>query len=208
MHLNLDTSIYSPEQRMNSDFYSKVKQEIDLDHSIMIYNTMYWNWAFNESHQNIKSSVSQIDNPNTILTDIILTREEVLNNPLIPELYDTIAYHRPSGYIAFKRKNALIKTELDSVVDQTFVGNGEFYSLASFQLDSLEGRNLQVDISGHLKTFEPKDKLMLVVQTMNADDETMRYTYYSFDACYQGANINDDFSLHLSMIPLNKVKSN
>ncbi len=198
-HLNLDTSIYSPEQRMNAAFYSKVKTQIQPEHSVMIYGTMFWNWVFNESHQEIKASVSQTNNPNTLFSDIILTREGVLNNSSIPLLYDTIAVHKPSGYIAYKRKLEIKKTVLDSVIDQTFVGTGEYYNLGRFNLEKLTQKNLQIDISGHLKTFTPKDKILLLVETKNGANETVRHFYYSFDACYQGKLIDDDFLHHFVM---------
>ena len=195
-HLNLDTSIYSPEQRMNAEFYSKVKAEIQPSNSVMMYHTMFWNWVFNESHQEIKASVGQTNNPNTVLADVILTREEVLNNPEIPLLYDTIAYHKASGYIAFKRKTAINKTVIDSLVDQTLVGNGEYYGAGKYDLQKLTNKNIQIDVSGHLKTFVPKDKILLIVETKNNANETVRSFYYSFDACYQGKTIDDDFLHH------------
>jgi len=196
MHLNLDTSIYSPEQRMNATFYSKVKAEIQPEHSVMIYSTMFWNWVYNESHQEKKASVSQTNNPNTLLSDIILTREEVLNNSSIPLLYDTIAVHKPSGYIAFKRKSEIEKIVLDAVIDQSFEGTGEYYNVGEFNIEGLSRKNIQIDISGHLQTFEPKNKINLIVETKNVSKETVRHFYYSFDACYQGKLIDDDFVHH------------
>ncbi len=195
-HLNLETSIYSPEQRMNAEFYRKVKAEIQPSHSVMMYQTMFWNWVFNESHQERKASVGQTNHPNTILTDIILTREEVLDNPMIPKLYDTIAYHKVSGYIAFKRKEPIKRNVIDSVVDITHVGNGEYYNVARFKTVDLENQNIQIDVSGHLKTFVPKDKILLIVETKNKANETVRHFYYSFDACFQGKKIDDDFLHH------------
>ncbi len=195
-HLNLDTSIYSPEQRMNAEFYQKVKAEIKPSHSVMMYQTMFWNWVFNESHQKIKASVGQTNNPNSTLFDIILTREEVLNNLNIPKLYDTIAYHQPSGYIAFKRKIPLIKNPIDSIINKTLVGNGEYFNVAKFKIEGLKFQNLQVDVLGHLKTFVPKNKIQLILETKNETNETVRHFYYSFDACFQGKLIDDDFLHH------------
>ncbi len=195
-HLNLDTSIYSPEQRMNAEFYQKVKAQIEPSNSIMMYHTMFWNWAYYESHEKTKASVGQTNNPNTIISDIILTRDGVLKTPLIAQLYDTIAYHDVSKYIAFKRKEKTRKESLKSYSTKEYKGKDEFYNLGEFQSEDFVEKNLQVTVLGHLKTTHFKNRIQLVVDTKNNQNETIQRFYYSFDACYQGKKINNDFLHH------------
>ena len=111
MSLSLHTSVFSPDDRLNDEFYETVKKEISPSNSIMIYKIINWNWPYHESHTSVKASVAQFNNPNDTLADMIITKTTVLTNPMIPVLYDTIAVHTPSTYIAFKRKNICDKAE-------------------------------------------------------------------------------------------------
>ncbi|MBL1280876.1 MAG: hypothetical protein COA33_011415 [Fluviicola sp.] len=195
-HISLDTSIFSPEQRMNHEFYLKVKEQVSEQSSITIYQTMNWNWPYAESHQKTKASVAQFDNPNSILYDVIVTRTGVLENEKIPRLYDTIATHEPSGYIAFKRKENIDKISLNNWEVEDVKTSSDFYTLATINVDDLGGKDLQIDVAGHLKTFQRKNKIQLIVHSSDNTGATGRYLYYSFEACYQGSKIDDNFLHH------------
>ncbi|MGB0915090.1 MAG: hypothetical protein ACPGVI_03415 [Crocinitomicaceae bacterium] len=195
-HLSLHTSVFSPDDRMNNEFFAKVKAEIKPEHSIMIYRIMNWNWPYHESHEEKKSSVGLFYNENTTLTDIIVTKTTMLENPRIPELYDTIAIHEPSTYIAFKRKQPLEKIALDSTAFINEATNGEYLNLGALPCDNLTSKNVQFSVEGHLKTTEKKNKIVLVLETKSADNATERYLYYPIETIYQGQLIDDDFLHH------------
>lgn len=196
LHLSIHTSVFSPDDRMDAKFYQSVKEVIEPQHSIMIYPIMNWNWPYNESHQTQKASVAQFDNYNTLYSDIIVTKTTMMTETRIPELYDTIAYHAPSTYIAFKRKQPLIVQALDTVKAADFKGKNEFREIAVFNADSLEGKSIRLSISGHLKTHKIKNRISMVVETKSEEGSTIRYNYYSFEAVYQGQLIDDDFLHH------------
>ena len=196
MHLSLNTSVFSPDDRLDSDFYAQVKEEIKPEHSVMIYHIMNWNWPYHESHEKNKASVALFDDPNTTLTDFIITKTTVLTNTSIPLLYDTIAHHEPSSYIAFKRKQPMIKIPLISTEKIQAKGNLEYANIAQFSCKEYNRKNLQISVEGHLKTIAPKNKIQLVVQTVNEDESTGRYLYYSFETTYQGQLIDNDFLHH------------
>lgn len=195
-HLSLHTSVFSPDDRMNNEFFAKVKSEIKPEHSIMIYRIMNWNWPYHESHEAKKSGVALFYNENTTLTDIIVTKTTMLTNQEIPKLYDTIAVHEPSSYIAFKRKQSLTKIALDSTQQISSTSNGEYMNLGVVSCDGFGGKDLQLDIEGHLKTTEIKNKIVLVLETKTADNSTQRYLYYPIETVYQGQLIDDDFLHH------------
>ena len=194
--LSLDTSVFSPEQRMNADFYQTVKSKIEPHHSIMIYPTMFWNWTYMESHQKQRSSVTQTNDPFSYLSDLILTREEILQNQIVPSFYDTIATHKPSGYIALKRSVPLSKTRITQVTSSAISTNQEYYNLAEFNGEKIIGKDIQLSIKGHLKTDDVQNKIHLSVQLVNEKGEALRYYYYSFEACYQNEKMDADFNHH------------
>lgn len=202
-NISIDTSVFSPDDRLNNELYQSVKNNIDSSNSIMIYHILNWTWPYQESHSDEKASVAQFDNHNSILPDVIVTKTTALHNPDIIKLYDTIAHHPPSTHIAFKRKQPLERIPLDTVEQNTLTGNLLYADLGYFDGSQLTGKNVLVSVSGHLKTIAPKNKIHLVVQSFDASGEQVRYFYYSFEATYQSQLIDDDFSHHFI---LEKVK--
>lgn len=191
-HLSIETSVFSPDDRMNEAFYLQVKKHIKPEHSIMIDPIMNWNWPYQESHQDVKASVAQFNNINTILNDILVVKTTKLTNIEIPKLYDTIALHDPSDYIAFIRKLPTKKTATDTIYTDPYSGQNEFVDLATFDSEDLCKGHNEVRVEGHIKSYDDKNKILLIVQSA-AEDGTGHYLYYDFGTCFQGQKIDDSF---------------
>ena len=73
------------------------------------------------------------------------------------------------------------------------VTQNEFFDFATFNSAPYSKKNLVVSVSGHLKTVQKNNRLILVVSSQLKDGSTGRYLYYSFETVYQGQLINDDF---------------
>jgi len=198
-HLSLHSSIFSPDDRINQDFYKKVKAELTPQSTIQIYRILNWGWPYAESHVKEKASVALFEDANSTLPDILITKTTVLTNPKILELYDTIAYYKPSTHIAFKRKKPLERDSLFTIKGSNSKGENEFYDLVTTDISSYPNKDLVVSVSGHLKTYQKNNKLILVLASKRKDGSQNRYLYYTFETVYQGQLINDDF-LHHFMI--------
>ena len=197
-HLNIHSSAFSPEQRLTDMIYNKVKAEIKPSESLMIYQTMAWNWPFKESFQKVKASVYNISNPDAVLTDYIITNTDKFTNKNILNYYDTLAYDPANTYIAFKRKVPLIK-DLLYVSKPISYGNLAQEFITILEEDSLnryKGKALQISVQGKLKTYQPKNKIQLVLQTFDKENQVTNNLYYSFETTYQGQLINDHFLHH------------
>ncbi|MEJ6583812.1 MAG: hypothetical protein QNL29_07210 [Crocinitomicaceae bacterium] len=195
-HLSLHTSVFSPDDRLNQEFYQKIKAELKPENTLHIYRIMNWGWPYAESHVKEKSSVGQFDNANGILSDILITKTTVLTNPKVLELYDILAYYEPSTHIAFKRKKPLKRESLFTIKGEDSKSENEFYDFANINCDTYEKKNLLLSVSGHLKTFKKFNSLILVVASKLKDGSDGRYLYYSFETAYQGQLINGDFLHH------------
>lgn len=195
-HINLHSSVFSPDDRLNQDFYKKIKAELTPESTLQIYRIMNWGWPYAESHVKEKASVGQFDNANSILPDILITKTTVLTNPKVLELYDTIAYYEPSTHIAFKRKKPLKRDSLVTIKCLDSKSENEFYDFVTTDISPYSKKNLVVSVSGHLQTYQKNNKLMLVLSTKRKDNSQNRYEYYSFETAYQGQLINDDFLHH------------
>ena len=194
--INLETSVFSPDDRMNQSFYDGVKKHIKPKHSVMLYPIMNWNWPYKESHSKVKASVGLFYNPQTTLTDILITKTNFLENPNVSRLYDTIAVHEPSSYVAFKRKQPMLKNNIGELPAVNAKTHGEFINIGEFEGDILDNKDLQISISGHLETKELKNKLLLYVHVTSKNDPLGKYYYYSFETVYQSQLIDDDFLHH------------
>lgn len=202
-NLNLETSVFSPDDRLNDEFYAEVKKHITPVNTVMIYPIMNWNWPYHESHSEVKASVAQFDNPNSDIVDILVTKTTILNNPNVSLLYDTIAYHAPSTYIAFKRKTPLQRVPLDSTTVIEAKGNLEFVELGVFDLSDQAEKDLVLSVRGHLKTIAPNNKIQLIVSTNETQEHGQRYLYYSFETTYQSQLIDDEFLHHFILENIN-----
>lgn len=195
--LNLHTSVFSPDDRMTHDFYGKVKPYLKSENSLMVYGIMTWNWPMHESHSKVKASVYNSYNTNAPLTDFILSKTTIIKNPKIAELYDTIATDPAATYIALKRKlpmDRILIRESEIVAFQT---DSEYGNIAQFDsLPKMHGKPVQVTVQGHLKTRAEKNKLQLVIQTVNDKGEMIDYFWYPFEVVFQGQKIDDDFTHH------------
>ena len=205
-NLSLHTSVFSPDDRMNNEFFAKVKKHTGPENSIMIYHIMNWNWPYLESHYDKKSSVGLFSDANSTLTDIIVTKTTVITNPEIAKLYDTIAIHPASTYIAFKRKHPMIRKAIRMIHADDIATGQDYYNAAIINCDGFTGKDIQISVGGHLKTYRNKNKIHLVVATFDKEGSSERYFYYSFETCFQGQLIDDDFLHHfvLNNLSLNE----
>jgi len=190
-HLSLDTSVFSPDDRINDDYFATLKEQIKPNHSIMIYRILNWNWPYHESHFEQKSSVATFYDHETNLTDWVITKTTVPMHPNITKLYDTVAIHPASTYIAFKRKQPTLKTLINSFEAEPNSTDQEFNNLAEFEIpESID--NIQLTTRFHLSTDEIQNKLSLIVSVSDSSESETRYLYYDISTCYQGQLINDD----------------
>ena len=194
--MSVETSVFYPDDRMNSAFYEKVRKQITPENTIMIYPIMNWNWPYLESKQKSQKSVALFSAFNSTLPDILITKTGEIHNPEIYTLYDTIAFHPASTHIAFKRKNFLPRHMLFSKPVQNKNVRDEFIEFGIINIDSIPISNAILTIDGHLKTYTEKDKISLVVSVKNKNGEDTRYLYYSFETVFQSKRIDNNFRHH------------
>ena len=196
--MSIHTSIVTPEDRISKTFYSKIKKNISPENSVSIHPLLNWNWIFYESLHKIKSSVATTYNSNSAVTDFIITKKRDLTNSEIIKNYTVITKDKYSTYIALKRKKPLLKTlKYDSKSVSLPKTKSEFITLIEY--DSLQkfiGKNLQISVFGHLKTFDPINEIQLVIKKIDQKNQQNEYLIYSFDFNFQGTKINDDFLHH------------
>lgn len=209
LKMNLITSVFSPDDRMTITFYKDVKKRIKDTDNLMVYNTMYWDWTYYESHSDDKESIANMIVKDLAIHDVVLTKTNLNHPKNLFKDYEIIAEEPSSFHIAYKRKRNLDRIrvfERDSIY---MAGNSEYVNW--FELDSLElfttNKPIQVSLEGHLKTYENEHYISLVVQFFDAKNEQVGFEFYPFQYTYQRKLIDADFKHHFVFPKLDKSAS-
>lgn len=196
--MNLHTSVFSPDDRVSSEFYASVKKHMKPEDNLMVYNTMYWDWIYFESHADRKASVANSIVKELALHDVVLTKTNLKQTDDLFSEYKVIAVNEAASHIAYQRKQPLRRELLFESAPQLFSGKREYLTI--YESDSLayipHNEPIQISVTGHLKTYDPKHYLQLVVQTFDAAGNQLYREYYPFDCTYQGKLIDASFAHH------------
>lgn len=173
--INLNTSVFSPQDRMSDSFFNDVIKEVNPNSTISVYPLMRLSWAWQDRKQEIKNSVSDLKSFNTA-SDIVLTRSVIKHKNSELKQYTLFTNDEKSGYIAYKRTKPFVKK---IVFDSTFTvmeTNSEFISFANFIIpDSLRNKKLQIHVEGETSTSAKIPHSYLIYSTLDKDGNSVVY---------------------------------
>lgn len=191
INLNLTTSIFSPEDRMSKDFYSKVRKQIKSDEALSVYPIQGLTYSSleksNEHHKHIAKSQKFL----SPYTDFVITKKSMLFPKKNLKYYKEIAYHVESNHVAFRRK-VPFKKELifDSIFEDKTI-NDEFILFFDGQIDStLKKYPIQLTLEGLLTVLGTINTMNLVISTENKQHVVERYDGINL-RWYYGNSIQD-----------------
>lgn len=193
---NFHTSNFSPDDRILPDFYQKVKSNLQPESSLMIYHILRYPWAWAENKNEVKSTKADVYNPNTTFADVIVTKRNFVKNPQIPQLYDTLALSREGSYIAYKRKEPLLRQEIMHSAPVNGKGTFEYFDL--WKVDSLDlkaNAPYLVSARGILQCFDQKNTLDMVLALTNSKGELVWYEFHPFEQTFVGRPFKNQFQL-------------
>lgn len=97
--------------------------------------------------------------------------------------YDSIDYHKTSGFYLLKRKKPLpgkLIVEKDPVKTDKPVSN-EYMNLLELQIDTLERSSIQIIFDLHFNTLAKPFKSWLVASVRDSTGQEIRYEYFALD---------------------------
>jgi hypothetical protein len=173
--INLNTSVFSPQDRMSDSFFNEVIKEVNPKSSISVYPLMRLSWAWQDRKQEIKNTVSDLKSFNTA-ADIVLTREVLKHKKSELDQYVLFTKDENSGFLAYRRKKPFVKSV---VFDSTFTVNeteAEYISFGNFYIpDSLRNKKLQIHVEGQTSTSAEVPHFNFIYSTLDKNGNSVIY---------------------------------
>ncbi|WP_341900133.1 hypothetical protein [Fluviicola taffensis] len=189
--LNLNTSVFSPDDRMSEAFYQSAIKDLKPNETVSIYPIQQLTYAYfertNPNHQAKHIGTLQKDFLPT--SDLILTKTTWLFPKDDISMYNVVAEDPASSYIALRRKKPFTQIHLFDSIGKTKQSDEE-YILFYDGLIRPEWRNkfIQIDLKGDLKTDTELNDFNIVVATNDSAEKNLRYDYQNL-RWYYGENI-------------------
>lgn len=155
--MNMNTSVFSPDDRMTETFYDKVYAELKTEKtSLSLYHLMRLTWSRHNRKDNKLFFAATAVQPNTA-SDLFLSRENLNISASALVDFDTLFLDPSNSFIAYKRKVPFVKTIIwDSCITKKTTYD-EFIGIARFKIpDSLKNIPLQVHIKGKIGVEDPR----------------------------------------------------
>lgn len=189
--LNLNTSVFSPDDRMSDAFYQSAIKDLKPNEAVSIYPIQQLTYAYFE-RTNPDHQIKHIGTPQKDFlpaSDLILTKTTWLFPKDDISMYDIVAEDPASSYIALKRKRPFRQVHLFDSIGKTKKSDEEYILFYDGPIRP-EWRNkfIQIDLKGDLKTDTALNDFNIVVATNDSTDKNLRYDYQNL-RWYYGENI-------------------
>ncbi len=188
LQLNLNTSVFTPDERLDASFYQQVKKSIDTSTTVSVYHTMALNWDLLERQTSDEVKIQpNILNEFSPLYDVIVNKSSELDSRDLKD-YQLLCKDLPSGFVAYKRLKPYQKNIFKSWKIEANESTEEYINLLELKsLDSLRNEDLLIKFAGDFRVVTPFHDVRIIFTTFNSKNETVRYE--TFDQRWiHGAN--------------------
>nr|WP_294861061.1 hypothetical protein [uncultured Fluviicola sp.] len=189
--LNLNTSVFSPDDRMSESFYQSAMKDLKPDQTVSIYPIQQLTYAYfertNPDHK--EKHIGTLQKDFLPSSDLILTKTTWLFPKDDISMYKVVAEDPASSYIALRRKKPFKQIHLFDSIGKTKQSDEEFILFYDAPIRP-EWRNklIQINLKGDLKTDTELNDFNIVVATNDSTDRNLRYDYQNL-RWYYGENI-------------------
>jgi len=189
--LNLNTSVFSPDDRMSEAFYQNAMKDLKPNQTVSIYPIQQLTYAYFErtkpDHQTKHIGTLQKDFLPT--SDLILTKTTWLFPKDDISMYDVVAEDPASSYIALRRKKPFKQILWFDSIGKIKQSDEEFISFYDGPIrPDWRNKLIQINLKGVLKTDTELNDFNIVVATNDSTDKNLRYDYQNL-RWYYGENI-------------------
>lgn len=178
-HLSFSTSVFSPDVRMSSWFYERVRKQLSEEKNLVLYPTMHlsWHWFERQQQTKIFPNVSAEFDPEF---DVIITREERLPKDWNRAALKLIAHDKETGHIALVHRHPCKKWKVvqifpgDSFMEPP-IGNKPYPILNIPIQKEWYNRRIEVVLTGKLQQSITRGNLTLEIKTLDGNGEQIRF---------------------------------
>lgn len=210
-HLSIHSSVFTPEERMTTAFYNKVKSQLSEDDVVTLYKTMFANWQYHESHQSNGVHFPHVSMRNGDEADVFVTRRGVqalaeLRNKYLGR-YRLIAEDPMNDQVAYRRihpRKEKLFFELDSAMVQ---GSGDFIELVNLPNCFHGVEDVRLKFNFFASIPELRQSTDFVVITTDKNGQFVRSQTMVFELNHQSKPVNGNyaFSVMLDNLQPNEV---
>lgn len=189
--LNLNTSVFSPDDRMSEAFYQNAMKDLKPNQTVTIYPIQQLTYAYfertNPNHQS--KHIGTLQKDFLPASDLILTKTTWLFPKDDISMYDVVAEDPASSYIALKRKKPFKQILWFDSIGKIKQSDEEFISFYDGPIrPDWRNKLIQINLKGDLKTDTELNDFNIVVATNDSADKNLRYDYQNL-RWYYGENI-------------------
>ncbi len=194
--MNLDTSVFSPDDRMTQEYYNIVYKELGKDKtSIAIYHLMNLTWPMHNRYSK-HHYLPAISGEVNLAADIILGRKNLQYKEKDLLEYDTLFLDQTNDFLAFKRKKAFKKTSVFDTLVSKHKSYYEFAEIHRFKIpDSLKNCKILVHVSGSIFIDNPRDEVVLTYSVFDKKGENNHHDWWT-TRWYNGIKHDHSFILN------------
>lgn len=183
--INLDSSVISPDDRMNTALYEKVRAQLGKDDAVAGYYTMPLMWTWMERRQDGPHTEMGALSAFSRYHKVVMTKDDLPVMPKDLTYYTLLAEHKPSRFKAWKRTKPLRKTFAFECTSKFPKTDAEFLSIASVMIaDSMHGKPYFLTTELTLQLELPYRDVMLSFATIGEDGAAIRYDQYQLNYGY------------------------
>lgn len=186
--LNLNTSVFSPDDRMSDAFHAAVRKELKANEPVAIYPIMQLTWSLQERKYGKQAHPGVPLRGFNPYYNIILTKTSILKSPKEYPGYEVFAADPAAEYIALRRKRFLSKKPLRTFRAQAYSGQNEFVDLYNDTIpEAWKNRMIRIEIEADVSIEKHVNTLNLTWTTEDANGTLQRYLYQNI-RWYVGEN--------------------
>jgi hypothetical protein len=162
LNMNLNTSIFSPEDRLNSSFHNDIRKRVEKGTTISGSPVIVFTWPYAERNQ--KTAILLNSNEVSELCDVAVVSVRDIRTNQFDEDYVPFSTDPKRMLTAFRRKEPIKRTSIQKFTHEKINSKEEFIPLFNLDsMDTLKAENLLFDIRATIKSVSPIHKLSLVI---------------------------------------------
>lgn len=194
--MNLNTSVFSPDDRMSKLFYTAAVKNLKAGESVTVCPIMQLTYSLFERRNPERKTkhIATVQEEFSPYSDLILTKKAYLEGTDFSQ-YRIIAQDPANNYLALRRRKAFEHIQLFDSIGKKQQTDAEYILFYDGPIrEAWRNKIIQINLKADVKTPQELNDFNAVVSTNDASGQNLRYEYQNL-RWYYGENAGQ-FQLH------------
>jgi hypothetical protein len=187
--LNLNTSVFSPDDRMSETFYHEAIKDLKAHETVTVCPIMQLTYSFFERRNSNRKTkhIAAVQEEFLPCSDVILTKAVYLKGKNFSQ-YKIIAQDPLANYIALRRKKAFEPLQLFDSIGKNQQTNAEYILFYEGPIkEAWRDKTIRISLKAGVKTDKGLNNFNVVISTNDSSGRNLRYDYQNL-RWYYGEN--------------------